>query len=168
MVVERAEDAEHQQHGKEAIQEVHFRIIYFPPIPVLHRLDERIVAVSVALRLLQLHHVGVGLFVYRKIAVFGNGEPVEGVEEEEDIVGEDADDSEQVVDDIKPHEVGISCGVIGIVFSLLHEVVEVELGLAHQQGSHDVDDGKGVQLVGLVDMVVAVREGVGAEPAHLE
>lgn len=129
-MVERTEDTKHQQHRKEAIQEIHFRIIYFSPILVLHSLDEWIISFGIALRLLQLHHIGVGLLINRKIAIFGNGKPVEGIEQKQDIVGKDADDSKQVVDDIKPYKVGISCWIIGIVLSLLHEVVEIELRLA--------------------------------------
>ena len=143
-MVERAEDAEHQQHGQEAIQEIHLRVIYLPPVLVLNGLDERVIAVGIGLRLLQLHHVGVGLFIDCKIAIFGDGEPVEGVEQKQDIVGEYADDSEEIVDDIEAYEVGISCGVALIILGLLDEVVEVELRLADQQRSHDVDDGKSV------------------------
>jgi hypothetical protein len=44
---------------------------------------------------------------------------------------------------------------------------EVHLSLADKEGGHDVDHGERVELVGLVDMVVAVGEGVGAQLAHL-
>lgn len=48
------------------------------------------------------------------------------------------------------------------MLSLLHEVVEIELRLADQQRSHDVNNRKGIQFVGLVDVVIAIREGIRA------
>lgn len=65
-----------------------------------------------------------------EVTIFGDGQPVEGIKKEQDIIGEDADNAKDIVDDVISQEVGVGLGDILFLSILINKIMQVDLCLS--------------------------------------